>query len=298
MQQKKYGNIVGRIALVFSGTRRLRYYGLTSFVVLCCLLTGSIQADPPAHFGEAKRLAKRIYADHRLTFYCGCRYDKHNQINLRSCGYKVQKNLKRASRLEWEHLMPVSLWGKDFPCWKNAICCKGKSQCYKGRRCCREVDKNFSKIEADLHNLVPEMGELNGLRSNYRFGLLPHIELGQFGDCEIKIDSETRRVEPRPAARGLIARAYLYMSKTYKIHLSDSQLQLMRAWNALYPPDAWEIEWDKRVASMQGNHNLYISEYAQLSQDQQNQPKQDPKDSQPSQDPQDTLASQSGPTNE
>lgn len=272
MQQKGHGELIGQSALASGNISRFPRFNLIrhlslislSFIFLFCFLTTSIQADPPTHFGEAKRLAKRIYADHRLTFYCGCRYDKHNQINLRSCGYQVQGNAKRAHRLEWEHIMPVSLWGKDFPCWKNAVCCKGKS-CYKGRRCCQEIDKNFSKIEADLHNLVPEIGELNGLRSNYRFGLLPHIELGQFGVCEIKIDSETRRVEPPPAARGLIARAYLYMSKTYKIHLSDSQLQLMRAWNALYPPDAWEIEWDKRVASIQGNHNLYISDYVQFS---------------------------------
>lgn len=255
--------------------RLLRPLGFISFIILCVGFAVSfvgngqlgnynkfVQApvSPPLHFNQAKQLARQIYEDHRSTFYCGCHYDKHNQIDLNSCGYKIQKDKRRAKRIEWEHIMPVSLWGKELPCWKKNICCKGKS-CYKGRKCCREIDQNFSKMEADLHNLVPEIGELNGLRSNYRFGVLPHKKKGQFGTCEMKIDMETRRVEPSIATRGAIARVYLYMSETYQIPLSDSQRQLMNAWNKSYPPDEWEIERDNRIAKVQGNHNAFVKSY-------------------------------------
>jgi deoxyribonuclease-1 len=245
-----------------------------AFTVFSCLIVGfgfsenpssvaleNSKVNPPIHFGQAKHLAKQIYIDHRMTFYCGCRYDKHNQVDLESCGYEIQKDKRRARRIEWEHIMPVSHWGKELPCWKNRICCKNR-ECYSGRRCCREVDEKFSEMEADLHNLVPAIGELNGLRSNYRFGILPHVKSKKFGACELKIDKVTRRIEPRAAIRGAIARAYLYMSDTYKIPLSDSQQQLMSAWNTQYPPDTWEIERDKRIAAVQGNHNLYIAQYA------------------------------------
>ncbi len=213
------------------------------------------------HFSQAKRLAKLIYADHRVTFYCGCRYDKHGKVDLRSCGYQIQQDKRRARRLEWEHIVPVSLWGNHLPCWKRALCCKKSHMCYKGRACCRKLDPTFSKMEADLHNIVPEIGELNRLRSNYRFGVLPHISSSQFGACEIKIDNQSRRVEPRSQVRGIIARAYLYMAETYGISLSKNQRQLFVAWNKQYPPEAWEIKRNKRIMSIQGNDNSYISQY-------------------------------------
>lgn len=221
--------------------------------------------NPLANFHEAKQVARKLFQDHRETFYCSCKFDQHNRIDLASCGYRIQQDKRRAQRLEWEHIVPVSHLAAHLECWRKPICCKetknGKS-CFRGRKCCQQIDPDFAKMEADLHNLVPEIGELNALRSNYRFGELPHIAEHQFGQCELKIDPETRRVEPSSTVKGIIARVYLYMSDTYHFHLSDSQRQLFTAWNTQYPPDAWEIEWDNRIFKIQGNHNLYISNYA------------------------------------
>jgi len=262
---------------------------------------------PLANFHEAKKSARQLFRDHRKTFYCGCKFNQHNRIDLASCGYHIQQDKRRATRLEWEHIVPVSHLAANFDCWKKPICCaekeKGKKrkggqtltarevaansesamnsetdtnaevkaetsaktekeeQCFRGRKCCQQADVQFSNMEADLHNLVPEVGELNALRSNYRFGELPDLKVGQFGQCEIKIDDETRRVEPNATVKGMIARTYLYMADTYHFQLSDSQRQLFSAWNAEYPPDTWEIEWDNRIFHIQGNHNLYISQY-------------------------------------
>lgn len=229
----------------------------------------TISADTctsPKNFSEAKRAARILYQDHRQTFYCGCKFDKHNKIDLQSCGYKIQEDPRRAKRLEWEHIVPISHLAAHLPCWKNKLCCNKQGQCFKGRRCCQKSDPQFCKMEADLHNLVPEIGELNAARSNYRFGVLPFVAEGQFGNCEIKIDSETRRVEPRITTRGVIARVYFYMSDSYGFHLSDSQRQLFQSWNALYPPDDWEIERNKRIKEIQGNDNPYISHYLEKKQ--------------------------------
>jgi len=212
----------------------------------------------PQNFTEAKQVAKQIYSDHRYTFYCGCKFDKHGKVDLHSCGYKIQNDARRARRLEWEHIVPVSRMASHLPCWKNKLCSKERGGSYGGRNCCREIDPAFVKMEADLHNLVPEIGELNACRSNFRFGMLPFVKPGQFGECSIKIDKETRRVEPDVQVRGMIARVYLYIEQTYHLRLSDSQLQLFRAWNKLYPPEPWEIERDRRIYLIQGNHNPFV----------------------------------------
>jgi deoxyribonuclease-1 len=235
--------------------------GMLSVFLAASLFQSVTIADAPRHFTEAKKYAKQIFSDRQTTFYCGCHYDKHNKVNLQSCGYHIQKDKRRATRLEWEHIVPVSLWGKDLECWKKAVCCQEKKACYKGRACCRTKDSHFAAMEADLHNIVPEIGELNQYRSNYRFGMLPEIPLGRFGQCEIKIDSETRRVEPKDAVKGTVARAYLYMADQYAISLSSSQKKLYTSWNKLYPPEQWEIEWDKRVAHIQGNYNRFITQH-------------------------------------
>lgn len=233
------------------------------FLFILCLGFPVLSAEAPKNFSQAKRIAKRIHQDHRRTFYCDCRYDKHaKKVDLKTCGYQAQKDKRRARRIEWEHIVPVSAWGQSLPCWKNAICCKDKDLCYKGRKCCRASDPNFAKMEADLHNLVPAVGELNGLRSNYRFGVLGQ-KYKTVGACQMKVDPVARRVEPPFKKRGMVARAYLYMAETYGMPLSDAQWQLFTAWNKEHPPGAWEIERDQRIAHHQGNHNTYILHYAE-----------------------------------
>jgi hypothetical protein len=34
-----------------------------------------------------------VYADHRVTFYCGCRYDADRRIDLASCGLQALTDL-------------------------------------------------------------------------------------------------------------------------------------------------------------------------------------------------------------
>lgn len=218
-------------------------------------------APPPRNFSEAKRVARQIYQAHPFTFYCNCSFNKEGVIDLKSCGYRVQADPIRARRLEWEHIVPMSQMAMHLSCWQKKQCSKANGTPYKGRECCRKIDVEFAKMEADLHNLVPEIGELNACRSNYRFGMLPYIKPGQFGRCTFKIDSETKRVEPQVKIRGTIARTYLYVSDTYGVRLSDAQRSLFNRWNKEFPPNIWEIERDRIIGKIQGNHNRYISEY-------------------------------------
>ncbi len=263
LKKIKFPLILGFLVIAFLAS----LFSNNSLFSALAIFEGDIDARhvaekiPPQNFYEAKRAAREIWSDHRQTFYCGCSFNQHHKIDLNSCGYQIQADLERANRVEWEHIVPISQIAGHLPCWKKKLCCKENGECYRGRNCCQKIDPDFARMEADLHNLVPEIGELNALRSNYRFGLLPFINPGQFGSCEMKIDAAGRRVEPPIETRGLIARAYLYIAERYEMRLSDSQRQLFDAWDKLYPPDEWEHEWNRRVTSVQGNTNEHISKY-------------------------------------
>jgi len=187
-------------------------------------------------------------------------------IIKKSCGYvprnKYTKKGKlniRANRVEWEHAVPAENFGRQFKCWRDgdARCVTSKGKHYKGRRCCTKVNKQYRIMQADLHNLFPSCGELNADRKNYRYDFeLPTA--GQYGKCEFNVLFKQRRARIREEIRGKIARDYLYFHKRYKMKLSKQELKKYKAWNKEYPPTAWEIERNKRIAKVQGNLNEFI----------------------------------------
>ena len=115
----------------------------------------------------------------------------------------------------------------------------------------------FKVAEADLHNLVPSIGEVNGDRSNFSFGWLPE-QKGQYGSCLTQVDFKSKKVMPRPSIRGMIARTYFYMSKQYNLRLSRQDRQLYEAWNKTYPVQAWERQRNQAVACVMGRGNEFV----------------------------------------
>lgn len=211
----------------------------------------NVLAAPPSSFSKAKKEAVKIYLDHPTSFYCGCDItwkDKKKGIpDLQSCGYNVRKQEKRASRIEWEHVVPAWQFDHQRQCWQDG-----------GRKNCTRKDKQFKLMEADLHNLVPAIGEVNGDRSNFRFSQWNGNKGAYYGQCAFKVDFKGRVAEPPAQSRGAIARTYLYMNQEYRFNLSKSQRQLMNAWDKQYPVSEWECERDKRIAKIQGNHNQFV----------------------------------------
>lgn len=209
-------------------------------------------AAPPASFSQAKKEALKIYHDHPVSFYCGCDIawqGKKGTPDLQTCGYQVRKQQTRASRIEWEHVVPAWQFGHQRQCWQQG-----------GRKNCTKNDTIFRSMEADLHNLTPAIGEVNGDRSNYNFSQWNGVEGESYGRCEMQVDFKQRKVMPPDRARGSIARTYLYMSQNYGFQLSKSQTQLMQAWNRQYPADEWECKRDQRIAKVQGNHNPFVQQ--------------------------------------
>ncbi|BCA28051.1 MULTISPECIES: endonuclease [Pseudomonadaceae] len=214
-------------------------------LLLSLLLAGTAQAAAPRTFQEAKKAAWKLYASHPVEFYCGCRYSG-NKVDLKSCGYVPRTNAKRASRIEWEHIVPAWVIGHQRKCWQNG-----------GRENCARHDDAYRRAEADLHNLVPSIGEVNGDRSNYGFGWLPQAP-SQYGACPMVVDFKARKAMPRQQIRGMIARTYFYMSERYGLRLSKQDRQLYTAWNKQYPVEAWERNRNQRVACVMGHGNHFV----------------------------------------
>lgn len=214
--------------------------------------------DNRLNFYRAKRLLKtRIYAspDERVAFYSGCKFHFARgqeqrfatlEPDLDSCGYQVRKRKFRARRIEWEHVVPASWFGRDRSCWAHG-----------GRKNCRRYDKWFRLAEADMHNLVPAIGELNADRSNYRFGEIDGEER-RYGAVDFEVDRSRRVVEPRPEVRGDIARIAWYMRDTWGVSFSREQMRLFEQWNEADAVSAWECERNRRIKAIQGNGNPYV----------------------------------------
>ncbi len=214
-------------------------------------------------FSQAKKFAAEIHRERPLTIYCACKYSGHH-VDLKSCGYKIYKNAQRAARLEWEHVVPAHAFGQAFKEWREgAPQCHGKKGPYKGRKCA-EKNKDFARMEADLYNLWPEVGELNGLRSNFSMAALrspasksPGIS---FGGCQANVAD--KKFEPMDTAKGIVARTYLYMELNYPGRgiISGKNEKLFKAWDKLYPVSEWECKRAQKIKKIQGNLNQILHE--------------------------------------
>lgn len=236
---------------------------MTRFYLILFLILASLSfSDVPAQaggnttilsFDQAKKIALKIHDENRKTIYCGCDY-QGKQIVLESCGYRPKKDFRRARRLEWEHVVPAEAFGQSFKEWREGSPeCFKKGRRFKGRKCAQK-NPEFNRMEADLYNLWPEIGELNGLRSNFSMAELGG-PTGQFGQCTVRL--RDRKFEPADSAKGRVARVYQYMDQSYPGRgvISDKNRKLFEAWDKLHPVDAWECKRAKKIKTIQGNSN-------------------------------------------
>ncbi|MCW8945423.1 MAG: endonuclease [Sedimenticola sp.] len=169
---------------------------------------------------------ERIYPKGGQTLYCGEKFGSYHgrSINI-------------------EHVYPMGWAMRDQGC--------------RSRKLCRESSKRFNQIEADMHNLYPSRADINKARSSFPFAVIAG-EKRNFGRCDFEFHSRQRTVEPRPASRGNIARAMLYMHDTYGLTLFKRQGELMKKWNREDPPDNEERRRNNLIAKHQGTRNRFI----------------------------------------
>ena len=204
------------------------------------------------NFDNAKKVLPAVFAGMEEEFYCGCKYTGKS-IDWQSCGYIPRKNPERASRLEWEHVVPAWVIGHQRQCWQQG-----------GRKNCSENDPVFQAAEGDLNNLVPSIGEVNGDRSNFSYGAWASKPSPMYGQCQTIIDFKNKRAQPREEVRGSAARITLYMHQQYGLAMSKQDKQLMCAWARQYPVDDWERQRDQRIVRKQGRGNPLVSDPEQI----------------------------------
>eukprot|EP01030_Chromulinospumella_sphaerica_P007563 gene7563-7393_t len=175
---------------------------LLAIVALSLSIITPAFSSPPSTFSEAKVIAKqKIYLDQANSamgeLYCGCKWTwvgkSGGRIDAESCGLKARKQENRAQRTEWEHIVPAWTFGNQRQCWKNG-----------GREHCVDDDPVFRAMEADLFNLYPSVGEVNGDRSNFNYGMAAGIA-PQYGQCKTRVDFDQQAAEPRDEVKGLSA---------------------------------------------------------------------------------------------
>lgn len=136
--------------------------------LLFAILAAPAMAQSPTRFASAKALLAGIHQEigHLRTLYCGCpclrKGRSGGDIDRETCGLAARKNEKRSDRVEWEHVVPASWFGRHRSCWRvgHALC--GTK---KGRACCLKpgVDPDFQAAHNDPYNLFPAGGELMGI---------------------------------------------------------------------------------------------------------------------------------------
>lgn len=196
-------------------------------------------------FQHSKKLAEKIYSEYRRTFYCDCPYDEYKRIDLKACGYESRKNSIRAERMEWEHIVPASYFGRSLACWRDG-----------GRAACSSKSNLFSNFEGDLHNLVPAVGEINGDRGDKIHGEVSNRVFG-YGSCEFYISGKI--ATPRGEIRGDVARMWLYMSHKYGMYITPEMRETFERWSDEDPVSDYELWRNNKIKEIQGDENVYIT---------------------------------------
>jgi len=235
---------------------------MKKWAIIFAVISMNLWAQAPTNFPQAKRIAEKLFASNRQTLYCQCQFAQDKAVNLASCNMSQAQSIPRAERIEWEHMMPASYFGKDFACWREKLCVDKKGKRYKGRKCCEKIDPQFKQMEAELYNLWPADGLVNAKRSNYSYAQLYPVQnpkTHNFYGCPVVVDKVDHLFEPSDHSKGIVARAMLFMSSHHGIALDQEVENLMQYWHQKYPPSQREKQWGKQVAAVTGYANPFIT---------------------------------------
>jgi len=189
------------------------------------LAAAACTAEPKNYLDTIPVFWRTLYPDGGESLYCG------DTFASRDRSYNI------------EHVYPMSWATRALRCGD--------------RQACRRNSRAFNEIESDMHNMYPARKDLNRARGSYPFREIRgenHVERG----CDLELDHRARVVEPRPASRGNIARAMLYMSDRYDLEIYERQRRMLLQWHRDDPVDDEERRRNRLIADVQGNRNPWI----------------------------------------
>jgi deoxyribonuclease-1 len=204
--------------------------------VLCALCLLSVQPASATDSNDYDALVSglfwaQLYGEGGWTLYCGEQF----MPDRRTAGGKI---------IGIEHIYAVEAMVAFLGC--------------RTRLECRErADRKFARMEADMHNLYPEWRALTMYRNGRSFGVVEG-EFWRFDDCDVEWGNGV--FEPRPIARGNIARALLYMHDTYGPPLGTAARRMLETWHAEDPPSRQERLRNDAIQKLQGRRNTWIDQ--------------------------------------
>jgi len=185
----------------------------------------------------------------------------------------------------WVNL-PGGCQGGVYDVYSRKCWTPGSGQCgqYGGEGDCYNREHSWPKswwggsqntAYTDVFHVMPSDGYVNGRRSSFPFGEVnspsyTSSEGNKVGSCSTPGISGTC-FEPTDRVKGLLARGNLYVSVRYRgqfsccakeavdgAELTQAYTDLMLQWHGDHPPQEWEVEFNNRAESWQGNRNPFI----------------------------------------
>ena len=196
------------------------------------LLLPAVQADSAVHdydYVARKLFWNELYAYGGWTLYCGYRFTNNKET--------VTHRL-----VEIQHIYP-------------AIAMLHEAGCKSRMQCREEGNKRFIRMEADMHNMYPVIQDILIPPTGLNYGEIKG-EHWKFHDCDY--ERSGGMVEPRPLARGNIARALFYMRLKYGVKLDAQLIHTLKRWNKADPPSKQEQIRNEKIEELQGQRNPYI----------------------------------------
>ena len=124
--------------------------------------------------------------------------------------------------------------------------------CTHARLCRNNAD--YLRASNDMHHMFPVERQSDLDRRDALFGeLRSGVPTSQ--RCGYRLGFQT--FEPPESARGVVARAMMYMHVQYDVPLAGPYEMFLR-WHEESPPDAAERERNALIGEIQGNRNPFI----------------------------------------
>lgn len=194
-------------------------------ILLLCLASLTACAQAQQYLDVIPVFWRTLYPDGGEGLYCGTHFAARDR------DYNI------------EHVYPMGWVARALRCGD--------------RETCRRTSPRFNTIESDMHNMYPARRDLNKARGAYPYREIRGEDRVEPA-CDLEIDHRAKVVEPRPAARGNIARAMLYMADRYDLEIYRRQRELLLQWHRADPVDEAERRRNRRIAALQGNGNPWI----------------------------------------
>lgn len=208
---------------------------ISLFLLGCMLLLSPSQAAAGQGEIPSYRVARdifwnQLYPHGTWTLYCGKRVR----------GPEIA--------VEVDHIYPVD--------WMvSAAGCRTRWQC-------QASNKRFNRMEADLHNMYAALAVINGARPRNAFGMVSGEDHLVQPWCDFEHDLLRNLSEPRPIARGNLARSIFYMHSEYNLPIPPQMVMLLKRWNREDPPSRHERMRNQRIEAIQGTRNRFIDQPA------------------------------------